>query len=134
MNSLQLLKELSFKATRSSGSGGQHVNKVSTKVELYFHIANSTVLSTREKELISSKLTNRITKEGYLTLSVDTTRSQHKNKELAIKRFFELIKQSLVRPKIRRATKPTRASKVRKSESKKRNSQKKAMRKKPNIE
>ena len=133
MNSLQLLKELSFKATRSSGSGGQHVNKVSTKVELYFHIENSTGLSTREKELISSKLTNRITKEGYLTLSVDTTRSQHKNKELAIKRFFELIKQNLVRTKIRRATKPTRASKVRKSESKKRNSQKKAMRKKPNI-
>lgn len=67
-------------------------------------------------------------------MSCSESRSQHRNKELVIQRFFELLKEKLIRPKIRRSTKPTRASVIRKSEGKKRNSQKKAMRKKPNIE
>lgn len=134
MNTQQLLKELNFKAVRSSGAGGQHVNKVSSKIELYFNIEISEGLSLREKELLYKNLANRVSKDNTLILSCDESRSQHKNKELAIQRFFELIKLKLVRPKIRRSTKPTKGSVVRKSENKKRNSQKKAMRKKPKLD
>ncbi len=134
MNTQLLLKELNFKAIRSSGAGGQHVNKVSSKIELYFNIEVSEGLSLREKELLYKNLANRVSKDNILMLSCDESRSQHRNKELAIQRFFELIKQKLVRPKVRRATKPTRGSVVRKSENKKRNSQKKALRKKPKLD
>ena len=134
MNASQLVKELKFKAVRSSGAGGQHVNKVSSKVELSFSIEDSLGLSIREKELLYKNLASRLTKDNLLMMSCAESRSQHKNKELVIQRFFELLKLKLVRPKIRRATKPTRGSVVRKSEGKKRNSQKKAMRRKPNIE
>jgi len=134
MNSSQLLKELKFKAVRSSGAGGQHVNKVATKVELFFNIEYSLGLSQREKELLYTNLGSKLNKDKTFSLSSGETRSQHRNKELVTQRFFELLKQKLIKPKIRRATKPTRASVIRKSEGKKRNSQKKAMRRKPNIE
>ena len=134
MNTSQLVKELKFKAVRSSGAGGQHVNKVSSKVELSFNIEDSLGLSLREKELLQKNLTSRLTKDGVLLMSCSESRSQHRNKELVIQLFFDLLKQKLIRPKIRRATKPTKASVMRKSEGKKRNSQKKAMRRKPNIE
>lgn len=134
MNASQLVKELKFKAVRSSGAGGQHVNKVSSKVELSFNIEDSLGLSLREKELLQKNLTSRLTKDGVLLMSCSESRSQHRNKELVIQLFFDLLKQKLIRPKIRRATKPTKASVMRKSEGKKRNSQKKAMRRKPNIE
>ena len=134
MNASQLVKELKFKAVRSSGAGGQHVNKVSSKVELSFNIEDSLGLSLGEKELLQKNLTSRLTKDGVLLMSCSESRSQHRNKELVIQLFFDLLKQKLIRPKIRRATKPTKASVMRKSEGKKRNSQKKAMRRKPNIE
>ncbi len=134
MNAAQLVKELKFKAVRSSGAGGQHVNKVSSKVELSFNIEDSLGLSLREKELLYKNLASRLTKDTLLLMSCAERRSQHRNKELVIQRFFELLKEKLIRPKIRRATKPTRSSLIRKSEGKKRNSQKKAMRRKPNIE
>ena len=134
MNTLELLKELKFKAIRSSGAGGQHVNKVSSKIELTFNLTDSSQLSENQKEILSKKLANRLTKEGVLILFSDETRSQHRNKELAIKRFLELITQGLKRPKIRRATKPSRSSIRKKVENKKRQASKKLLRKKPDFD
>ncbi|WP_431166603.1 alternative ribosome rescue aminoacyl-tRNA hydrolase ArfB [Tenacibaculum halocynthiae] len=133
MNIAELFRELTFKATRSSGAGGQHVNKVSSKIELSFDIKNSIGLSSREKELLSKNLAHRLTKNHFLILFCDDTRSQHRNKELAIKRFIELIKLNLIRPKSRRPTKPTKNSVKRRVDTKKKNSLKKALRKKPKI-
>ena len=134
MNKEALIKELHFKAIRSSGAGGQHVNKVSSKIELTFDVINSQNLSLEQKESLQNKLSNRINKEGILILFCDESRSQHKNKELAIKRFIELITDALKRQKIRRATKPSRSSIFRKAENKKKASVKKSLRKKPDIE
>lgn len=134
MNTLELLKELKFKAIRSSGAGGQHVNKVSSKIELTFNLTDSNQLSENQKEILSKKLANRLTKEGVLILFSDETRSQHRNKELAIKRFLELITQGLKRQKIRRATKPSRSSIRKKVENKKRQASKKLLRKKPDFD
>ncbi|WP_271405814.1 alternative ribosome rescue aminoacyl-tRNA hydrolase ArfB [Tenacibaculum soleae] len=134
MNTQELLKELKFKAIRSSGAGGQHVNKVSSKIELTFNLTDSNQLSENQKEILSEKLANRLTKEGVLILFSDETRSQHRNKELAIKRFLELTTQGLKRPKIRKNTKPTKASVKRKAENKQRNALKKTLRKKPKLD
>ncbi|WP_370398016.1 alternative ribosome rescue aminoacyl-tRNA hydrolase ArfB [Tenacibaculum dicentrarchi] len=134
MNIPELIKELHFKATRSSGAGGQHVNKVSSKIELSFDVAKSNQLSENQKEILCTKLASRLTKEQILILFSDETRSQHRNKELAIKRFLALIKDGLKRPKIRRATKPSKASILKKSADKKRQKMKKSLRKKPNLE
>jgi ribosome-associated protein len=131
MNTENILKELNFKAIRSSGAGGQHVNKTSSKIELTFDLENSFSISEVEKELLKTKLSSKLTKENVLILFCEETRSQHRNKDLAIKRFLTLIKTNLRRPKIRRPTKPSKASLRRKSESKQRNSVKKALRKKP---
>jgi ribosome-associated protein len=129
-----ILKELNFKAIRSSGAGGQHVNKVSSKIELTFDVLNSQTLSLQQKETLQNKLSNRINKEGVLLLFCDESRSQHKNKELAIKRFLELIATALVRQKLRRATKPSRSSVLKKADNKKKNAAKKSLRKKPGLE
>ncbi len=134
MNKEALIKELHFKAIRSSGAGGQHVNKVSSKIELTFDVFNSQHLSINQKETLQEKLANRINKDGILILFCDESRSQHKNKELAIKRFIALITSSLKRQKVRRATKPSWSSIRRKSENKKKNSVKKTLRKKPRLE
>ena len=134
MNAHDLIKELKFKAIRSSGAGGQHVNKVSSKIELTFDLKNSKELSGNQKEILLKKLTNRLTKDNILILFSDETRSQHKNKELAIKRFLEIITQGLKRQKIRRVTKPSKSSVRKKAENKKRQASKKLLRKKPSIE
>ncbi|WP_299126001.1 alternative ribosome rescue aminoacyl-tRNA hydrolase ArfB [uncultured Tenacibaculum sp.] len=130
----ELLKELNFKAIRSSGAGGQHVNKVSSKIELTFDLENSKFLSSEEKQLLVKNLSNRLTKEHTLVLFCDETRSQHANKELAIKRFLDIIKQGLKKPKIRKATKPSRSSILKKAENKKQHSLKKTLRKKPRLD
>jgi len=134
MNAYELIKELKFKAIRSSGAGGQHVNKVSSKIELTFDLENSKELSNNQKEILCKKLASRLTKENILILFSDETRSQHRNKELAIKRFLEIITQNLKRPKIRRLTKPSRSSVRKKAENKKRQASKKFLRKKPTLE
>ncbi|MDO6803683.1 alternative ribosome rescue aminoacyl-tRNA hydrolase ArfB [Wenyingzhuangia sp. 1_MG-2023] len=126
-----LISELSFKASKSSGAGGQHVNKVSSRIEVFFNINNSEALNLREKEIILLKLKNRINKEQILSLSCEETRSQHRNKDLVTERLITLLKANLIRPKIRRATKPTKASVKRKSENKKRQSSIKNLRKPP---
>ncbi|WP_111308496.1 alternative ribosome rescue aminoacyl-tRNA hydrolase ArfB [Confluentibacter sediminis] len=129
-----LLNELTFKAVRSSGAGGQNVNKVSSKVELIFNFLESYVFNDEQKERIHNKLQNRLTKEGILILQCDDSRSQHKNKELAIKRFLELIEKSLIIPKKRIATKIPRAVIKKRLKSKRNLSDKKANRKKPDLD
>ncbi|MEN8965724.1 MAG: alternative ribosome rescue aminoacyl-tRNA hydrolase ArfB [Polaribacter sp.] len=133
MHRENIIKELSFKAIRSSGAGEQHVNKTSSKIELTFDLQNSLSLTESEKILLKDKLSSKLTKENVLILFCEETRSQHKNKELAIKRFLSLLKTNLTRPKKRKPTKPSRASLKRKAESKQRNSLKKALRKKPKL-
>ena len=134
MNSETIIKELNFKAIRSSGAGGQHVNKTSSKVELTFDLENSTALSENEKELLKMKLSSKLTNENLLILFCDETRSQHRNKELVIKRFLDVLKSSLIRPKKRRPTKPSKSSILKNTEKNKRNSLKKILRKKPTFD
>ena len=134
MNTAKLIKELNFEATRSSGAGGQHVNKVSSKIELFFDLENSTEFSEEEKILLLKNLANRLTKENMLILTCDENRSQHKNKELAIKRFIELIQHALIVPKKRRPTKPSIAAIRKKAENKRKQTLKKSMPKKPKVD
>tara|TARA_R110000822_G_scaffold203138_1_gene340099 strand:+ start:537 stop:941 length:405 start_codon:yes stop_codon:yes gene_type:complete len=134
MNPENILKELNFKATRSSGAGGQHVNKTSSKIELSFDLENSLSLSENEKEVLKAKLSSKLTKENVLLLFCEETRSQHRNKEIAIKRFLVVLKTNLIRPKKRKKTKPSKGVMKRRVETKKRTSFKKALRKKPNFD
>ena len=134
MNKENVLKELSFKAIRSSGAGGQHVNKVSSKIELTFDLANSKGLSDEEKELLLKSIATKLTKEQMLILQCDESRSQHKNKEIVIKRFLELIAAGLVRPKKRKPTKPSKTSIQKRLNTKKKQSEKKSTSKKPHID
>ena len=133
MSAEDLIKELKFKAIRSSGAGGQHVNKVSSKIELTFDVANSISLSEEEKELLYKNLATKLTKENVLILFCDESRSQHKNKEIAIERFLKLLTAGLTRPKKRRKTKPSKASIKKRLMGKKKLSEKKANRKKPDL-
>lgn len=133
MDKKQIHSELDFKAMRSSGAGGQNVNKVSSKVELTFNIGTSEGLSDKEKERIQLKLKSRLTNDGALILQCDEARSQHRNKDLVVKRFFEILKNALVVPKKRKATKPTKSSKEKRLKSKKVTAEKKAARKKPDL-
>tara|TARA_B100000767_G_scaffold147726_1_gene139172 strand:- start:10156 stop:10560 length:405 start_codon:yes stop_codon:yes gene_type:complete len=126
-----ILKELKFKAIRSSGPGGQHANKVSSKIELTFDLENSNSLSDDEKSLLKSKISSKLTKENGLILFCDESRSQHRNKEIAIKRFLKLLASGLTRPKKRKPTKPSKSSIRKRLEGKQRTSIKKALRKKP---
>jgi ribosome-associated protein len=134
MNIEKIIKELQFKAIRSSGAGGQHVNKTSSKIELTFDLENTNSLSENEKDLLKIKLKSKLTKDSLIILFCEETRSQHKNKEISIKRFLSLIKTNLILPKKRKPTKPSRASILRKAENKQRNSVKKALRKRPNLD
>ncbi len=130
MNSSLLLKELSFKGIRSSGAGGQHVNKVSSKVELTFNLEDSKNISEKERTLLYSRWASRLTKENNLILQCGESRSQHRNKELVIKRFLTLIQNALKVNKVRKATKPSRSSVLKRLANKKTKSLKKANRKK----
>ncbi len=134
MNTEKLIKELSFKAIRSSGPGGQHANKVSSKIELSFDIKASKELSDEQKELLLKNISNRLTKENILILFCDESRSQHKNKEIVIDRFKEIIKKGLIVPKKRKATKPSKASIKKRLDSKKKTSIRKSNRRKPDLD
>ena len=134
MNTSLLLNELQFKAIRSSGPGGQHVNKTSSKIELHFDVEKSEALGEAEKDRISAKLKNRITSEGILVLQCGETRSQHRNKAIVIQRLIDLLKQSLRKSKPRKKSKPTRSAIEKRLKSKKQNALKKANRKPPKIE
>ncbi len=109
MDTEKIISELSFKAVRSSGAGGQNVNKVSTKVVLTFDLSNSQSLSDDEKARLQDKLSTKLTLENILILNCDEDRSQLKNKELVIKRFLGILKKNLHIPKPRKATKIPKA-------------------------
>ena len=127
----QLETEFVFSATRSSGPGGQNVNKVSSRIELRFSVDNSHFLSEREKQRIHLKLKNRINSEGELLLVSQSERSQLANKEKAIENFFTLTEKALTLQKKRVKTKPTAASRFKRLESKKMTALKKQLRKPP---
>ena len=131
MVSNNIINELKFKAIRSSGAGGQHVNKVASKVELLFDVVNSKILTIDEKELLYKNLKSKLTKENVLLLQCDESRSQHKNKEIIIKRFLTLINHALKIPKLRKATKPSKVSIKKRLDKKKKQAYKKALRKRP---
>ena len=134
MNKETIYKELHFKAVRSSGAGGQHVNKVSSKVELYFDLASSEAFNEKEKQLLLKNLSNRINKEGVLKIYSSESRSQHTNKEKVVKRLFKMIEKGLIVPKKRRPTKMSRAQKIKRLDNKTKQATKKILRKKPTLE
>ncbi len=107
---IKLKSELRFRANRSSGPGGQSVNKLNTRVELMFDVWASSVLTIVQKETISVKLKNRINSDGILLLSSDESRSQIKNKELVVSRFIQLLLDALKPVKKRKPTKRSKAS------------------------
>ena len=110
--------ELTFKTSRSGGAGGQHVNKTETRVELFFNVRYSSALSMQQKIVLQKKLRSKLTEDGELRIVVSDTRSQIRNKEIAIQRFLALIKKELIIPKKRKLTKPTKGSVQRRLESK----------------
>jgi ribosome-associated protein len=128
-----LISELQFKAVRSSGAGGQNVNKVSSKVVLSFDLKNSNAFSIEEKYLLQTNLSSRLTNDQILILNCDEDRSQLKNKEIVIKRFLAIIKQGLYIPKIRKATKIPKSVIRKRIKDKKNVSEIKKNRKKPEL-
>lgn len=134
MNREQLITELTFKAVRSSGAGGQNVNKVSSKVVLTFDIPKSQELSEEEKKLLVTNLNSRLTSENVLILNCDEDRSQLKNKEIVTKRFFELLKKGLSTPKERKATKIPKAAIRKRIKDKKNLGEIKKSRRKPDLD
>lgn len=129
-----LENECNLKAIRSSGSGGQHVNKVATKIELSFSVIDSLVLNENQKSIILDKLSNRLTKDQVLLLQCGETRSQLKNKGIVLKRLVQMLKEVLKPRKIRKSTKVPKAVIKRRLKSKKINAQRKANRRKPELD
>ena len=134
MDPEKLLSEVSLKAIRSSGSGGQHVNKVATKIELQFDVANALELNEDEKALIIKNLNSKLTKNDILILQCSESRSQFKNKQLVKERFLTLIKDALIIQKKRIPTKISKSAKRKRLKNKKENAEKKEHRKKPDLE
>lgn len=122
--------EIKFSASRSSGAGGQNVNKVNTKVELRFHVLESQLFSDEEKVTILQKLSSQISNEGYLIIVAQTDRSQIKNKETALEKFYILLAKALTKRKKRKPTNPTKGSKEKRLQGKRIVSEKKELRKK----
>jgi len=133
MDTEKIISELGFKAVRSSGAGGQNVNKVSSKVVLSFDLENSQALSDEEKILLKDNLSTRLTSENILILNCDEDRSQLKNKEIVVKRFLELIKKGLYVPKVRKATKVPKSVIKKRIKDKKNVSDLKQSRRKPDF-
>lgn len=134
MNIEFIKQELTFKTARSSGPGGQNVNKVETKVELRFDVAGSRFLSEIEKQMVQENLANRINAEGILLLTNQTSRSQLDNKEAAIADFEKLILQATTPPKKRKKVKPLTADREKRLSTKKRDSEKKSLRSKVSFQ
>jgi ribosome-associated protein len=124
-----ILKELTFKTSRSGGKGGQHVNKVSSKVELNFNLRLSSLFTEEEKSRLFLKLANRINSEGILQVITEEERSQLQNKERSVQKLLVLLKTALFIPKIRKASKPKRSAIEKRLKSKQITSLKKINRK-----
>jgi ribosome-associated protein len=123
------LPELQFQTSRSSGPGGQNVNKVESRVELRFRVPDSQLLSDEQKQTLLQKLASRLTAEGELLLVAQEDRSQLRNRETALRRFHELLTKALHKPKPRKATKPSKGAVRQRLEAKKKHGEKKANRK-----
>ncbi|HRH64298.1 MAG TPA: peptide chain release factor-like protein [Bacteroidia bacterium] len=126
--------EFMFKATRSSGKGGQHVNKVASKIELLFYPNESVLLTSSEKALVLEKWKNKLSAEGCLRIVCQEDRSQLKNKEIAIRKFYTILKRTLQKPKKRIAVSLSDSDKEIRIKEKKIKSTKKVLRQKPFIE
>lgn len=125
-----LLGEFIIKTSRSSGAGGQNVNKVNSKVTLKWSIPDSQVLDPEQKEFLHNKLKNRLTTDGVLILSSQDSRSQVQNKESALAKVDKLLTVAFTRKKIRKPTKPSKASKNKRVQDKKHRAEKKEWRRK----
>lgn len=128
MDTSILDKELTFRTSRSSGSGGQHVNKTETRVELRFDLDASEGLSSSEQKRIRKALGNRISQAGVLTVASSNRRSQVLNKKEAVKKFYRLLKKALRRRPRRRGPKPLKANPAKRLQNKKQQAEKKALR------
>jgi ribosome-associated protein len=120
--------ELTYRATRSGGPGGQHVNTSSTRIELTWNVADTPNLDEAQRARVREKLANRIDGDGVLRLAASDSRSQHQNKEAVTERFQELLRQALEVPKARKRTRPSRAAREERLGAKRRQSEKKRMR------
>ena len=120
--------ELEYRASRAGGAGGQHVNTSSTRIELLWNVARSTVLDEERRARVAARLATRIDGEGWLRVVSSARRSQQQNREAAETRLAELVRGALVVQKRRRPTKPTRASKEKRIEDKRKRSETKRMR------
>jgi ribosome-associated protein len=128
-----LLSEIRLKAVRSSGAGGQNVNKVSTKVALSFDVHKSVGLTDDEKALVLDRLSTKLTSAGILNLSADDDRSQLRNKEIVMRRFIDMIEKALVVQKHRKATKIPKGVKEKRLSEKRSKSDIKETRRKPRL-
>jgi len=133
VNRTQIINELTFKASRSSGAGGQHVNKTSSRIELFWDVNKTQAFTVEQVCYIQDKLSHRITKEGILQLASESSRSQHKNKAEVIKRLFALLEVAIVPSKVRKKRRPSKMAKLKRLKAKKQHSEKKANRKKPDF-
>ncbi len=126
-------KEFDFQTSRSSGPGGQNVNKVETRVTLRFNVHSSELLDQREKERLQLKWASKLTSEGDLLVSAEKHRSQLRNREEAIKTFKRLVEKAFTDPKPRKKTKPSKSAIKKRLDSKKKHSDKKSNRRKPDY-
>jgi len=126
----ELQKEITYKASRSGGKGGQNVNKVSTKVELLFDIDTSGLFDEEQKNLLREKLQSKLNRDGLVQVISDEERSQYLNKEKAVEKLYNILIKALQKPKVRKATKVSKAAKAARLDQKRLNSERKESRKK----
>lgn len=127
----RIFPELVFTTSRSSGPGGQNVNKLNTKVTVKFHVSESSILNEEEKQIISEKLATRISKDGFLVVTSQEKRSQLENREEVLIKLDALFRKAFEKKKTRKKTKPSKSSKESRIKSKKQTSEKKKWRQKP---